>query len=79
MEIVICPNYEELSKQAAKVVADIIRAKPNAVFGGATGSSPVGLYKELTRMHKEEGLDFSQVTTFSLDEYVGLGPDHDQS
>ena len=79
MEIVICPNYDDLSKRAAKVVADVVRARPNAVLGGATGSSPVGLYKELIRMHKEEGLDFSKVTTFNLDEYVGLGTDHDQS
>ncbi|MHC4441384.1 MAG: glucosamine-6-phosphate deaminase [Planctomycetota bacterium] len=79
MEIVICPNYEDLSQKAAKVVADVVRAKPNAVLGGATGSSPVGLYKELIRMHREENLDFSKVTTFNLDEYVPLGPDHNQS
>jgi len=79
MEIVICPTYEDLSKKAAQVIADVIRAKPNAILGGATGSSPVGLYKELIRMHKEEGLDFSKITTFNLDEYVGLPPDHPQS
>jgi glucosamine-6-phosphate deaminase len=48
-------------------------------LGFATGSTPLGLYKELIRMHKEEGLDFSKVTTFNLDEYVGLPPSHNQS
>ena len=79
MEVVICSSYDELSKLAAEAVAEIVRNKPNAVIGLATGSSPLGLYKELIRMHKEEGLDFSQVTSFNLDEYVGIGPDHEQS
>jgi len=79
MEIVICKNYEEMSKAAAKVAADVVNHKPNAVLGFATGSSPVGLYKELIRMHQEEGLDFSKVTTFNLDEYVGLPGGHPQS
>jgi len=79
MEVVICPSYEDLSKAAARTVAQLVRAKPNAVLGGATGSSPVGLYKELIRMHKEENLDFSHVTTFNLDEYVGLPQHHPQS
>ncbi|MFV1966983.1 MAG: glucosamine-6-phosphate deaminase [Pirellulaceae bacterium] len=76
MEVYISKTYEELSKLAAQQVADLLNAKPNAVLGMATGSSPLGLYKELVRMHQEEGLDFSQVTTFNLDEYVGLKPDH---
>lgn len=79
MEIVISKTYEELSKQAAQVVADVLNAKPNAVLGLATGSSPLGLYQELVRMHKEEGLDFTQVTTFNLDEYVGLPADDPRS
>jgi len=76
MEITICRTYEELSRKAAQVVADALNAKPNAVLGLATGSSPLGLYQELVRMHKKEGLDFAQVTTFNLDEYVGLPADH---
>jgi len=79
MEITICKNYNEMSKAAARVVADVVNHKPNAVLGFATGSTPVGLYKELIRLHKEEGLDFSKVTTFNLDEYVGLPTDHPQS
>ncbi len=79
MEILIFDTYEQMSKAAAKAVADLLNRKPNAVLGLATGSTPLGLYKELVRMHKYEGLDFSQVTTFNLDEYVGLKKDHPQS
>jgi glucosamine-6-phosphate deaminase len=79
MEIIIQRTPEEMSKTAARVVASVINAKPNAVIGLATGSTPLGLYKELVRMHREEGLDFSQVTTFNLDEYVGLTQQHPQS
>ena len=79
MEVIICPSYDEMSVRAAREVAAVLNTKPNAVLGLATGSTPKALYRELVRMHREEGLDFSQVTTFNLDEYVGLNPDHDQS
>jgi glucosamine-6-phosphate deaminase len=79
MDIIICKDYEELGRRAARAVADVLRAKPKAVLGFATGSSPVGLYHELIRMHREEGLDFSGATTFNLDEYAGLPRDHPQS
>ncbi len=79
MEVMIYQSYEEISKASAKVVADVVNSKPNAVIGLATGSTPLGLYQELIRMHKEEGLDFSHVSTFNLDEYVGLTPNHPQS
>ena len=79
MEIIIGSSFEEVSKQAAAEIADVVRDKPNAVLGLATGSSPLTLYKELIRLHKEEALDFAHVTTFNLDEYVGLAHDHDQS
>ncbi len=79
MEIIVKDTYEEMSKSAARVVAKTLNRKPNAVLGLATGSTPLGLYKELVRMHKDGGLDFSQVTTFNLDEYVGLKQDHPQS
>jgi len=79
MEIIVKETAEEMSKVAARVVAATLNAKPNAVLGLATGSTPLGLYQELVRMHKEEGLDFSQVTTFNLDEYVGLPGSHPQS
>ncbi len=79
MLLIIKESYEEMSTEAAKIVAERIRRKPNLVLGLATGSTPLGLYKELIRMHKEEGLSFAKVTTFNLDEYVGLPPTHDQS
>lgn len=79
MEIIIQETVEEMSRVAARIVAQTLNAKPNAVLGLATGSTPLGLYKELVRMHREEGLDFSQVTTFNLDEYVGLTQKHPQS
>jgi len=79
MEVVICKTYEEMSAAAAREVAKQMNTKPNSVLGLATGSTPLGLYKELVRMHREDGLDFSQVTTFNLDEYVGLRDNHPQS
>ncbi|MGB9772790.1 MAG: glucosamine-6-phosphate deaminase [Bacteroidota bacterium] len=79
MLVIVKDTYEEMSKEAAKIVADRLRKKPNLVLGLATGSTPLGLYKELIRMHKTDGLDFSKVTTFNLDEYIGLPPSHDQS
>ena len=79
MEVMIEPFYEQMSRAAAQEVVNIVNTKPNAVLGMATGSTPLGLYQELVRLHKEESLDFSQVTTFNLDEYVGLPVDHMQS
>lgn len=79
MLVVVRENYDAMSKEAAQIIASRIRKKPNLVLGLATGSTPIGLYKELIRLHKEEGLDFSKVVTFNLDEYIGLPPNHDQS
>ncbi len=79
MLVIIKENYNEMSLEAAKQVASIIRKKPDCVIGFATGSTPLGLYKELIRMHREEGLDFSKVVSFNLDEYVGLPPNHPES
>jgi len=73
MDIIIRENYDQVSKYAAKVIADCIRSKPDCVLGLATGATPIGTYRELIRMHKEEGLDFSLVRTFNLDEYLGIG------
>jgi glucosamine-6-phosphate deaminase len=79
MRVIVEKTYEEMSKRAAQFVARLVRNKPNCILGLATGSTPIGLYKELIRLHKDEGLDFSGVTSFNLDEYYGLAPDHDQS
>lgn len=79
MEVIIQPNPEVGAEVGARIVEDLIRKKPNAVLGLATGGTPVGLYRELIRLHKERGLDFSQVTTFNLDEYIGLTAQHPAS
>jgi len=75
MNIIIRETYEEMSKYAANVIAGFVKSKPDCVLGLATGGTPIGTYKELIRMHKEEGLDFSKVRTFNLDEYLGIGLD----
>ncbi|MBD3274633.1 MAG: glucosamine-6-phosphate deaminase [Candidatus Marinimicrobia bacterium] len=79
MLVNISEDYETMSQLGAKIVAEQVRRKPDSVIGFATGSTPLGTYKELIRMHRESGLDFSKITTFNLDEYVGLRPEHDQS
>ncbi len=79
MEIIVQKTAAEASQKAARIIARLVKEKPNAVLGLATGSTPLALYQELIRMHQEEGLDFSKVRTFNLDEYVGLGGDHPAS
>jgi len=79
MLVVVRENYDAVSRKGAELVASRIRQKPDIVLGLATGSTPLGLYKELIRLYKNDGLDFSKVVTFNLDEYVGLPPEHDQS
>jgi glucosamine-6-phosphate deaminase len=77
--LIIRPDYDTLCREVAAHIAQLIGRKPNAVLGLATGSTPLGVYRELIRLHREEGLDFSQVTTFNLDEYYPLQPDAPQS
>jgi len=79
MEILIRPDADQASRLAARIVARTVRQNPRAVLGFATGQTPLPLYRELVRMHREDGLDFSAVTSFNLDEYVGLAPSHPQS
>lgn len=79
MEVVIKKDPNEVCKYVAKLVAQQIKSKPDSVFGLAAGSSQLGMYLELIRMHKEEGLDFSCVRTFNIDEFVGLPYEHPRS
>ncbi len=79
MEVIITPNYKEMSKTSAKIIANEIRRKHDLVLGLATGDTPVGTYNELVKIHKVEGLDFSKISSFNLDEYVGLAPLHKNS
>lgn len=75
MEIVIQPTAEAATDLAARLFADVIRQKPACVVGLATGSTPLALYRQLIAMK----IDWCNVTTFNLDEYVGLAPEHSQS
>lgn len=79
MRVIRKANYEEASRACAELIASQIRLKPDCKIGLATGSTPVGTYKALVDMYKEGSLDFSAVTSANLDEYRGLGGDHDQS
>ena len=78
MKLIVKESYSELSQTGAELIKQEIQLKPNLVLGLASGSSPLGCYQELIRFHRE-GLDFSQVVVFSLDEYYGLAFNHPQS
>ena len=79
MEIIVAKDYQDMSEAAADIIAELVAEKPGCVLGLATGSTPEGLYAELVKRYEEEGLDFSRVATFNLDEYRGLPADHEQS
>ncbi len=79
MRVIILPDSESVSRRAAQVIASTVQKDPRCVLGLATGGTPLGAYRELIRMHADEGLDFSRVRSFNLDEYVGLKPTHPQS
>ena len=79
MKVIVAQNETELFRLAADLVEAEVRADPACCLGLATGSSPVGMYKELARRCREEGLDFSKVSSVNLDEYAGLPGEHDQS
>lgn len=79
MNIIIEENYEDLSRVAADLLEEMIRRKKDIVLGLATGSTTKGMYGELARRSREEGLDFSQVKSFNLDEYIGLEGDNPAS
>ncbi len=79
MKIIIAKDYEELSAQAAEVIKSQIVAKPDCVLGLATGSSPIGTYKCLVAEYKNGNVDFSNVKSANLDEYVGISRTHEQS
>jgi len=79
MRIIITDSYEKMGLEAANIVAGQVYLKPDSVLGLATGSTPVSMYQRLAAVHKTVGLDFSEVTTFNLDEYIGMSPDNPQS
>lgn len=79
MKIIYTPDAETLSRRAASIIAAQVIAKPNCVLGLATGSSPIGTYKQLIKWYQNGDLDFSECHSVNLDEYVGLTPDNEQS
>ena len=76
---IIIDTPEKIAEKAALRYVELLSNKPNAILGLATGSTPIGLYKELVKLNREGKLSFKDATTFNLDEYVGLEPTHDQS
>ena len=79
MKIYLTEDYQSMSRKAANIVSAQVILNPASVLGLATGSTPVGLYKQLIAWYEKGDLDFDQVRTVNLDEYVGLAPTHDQS
>ncbi len=79
MRVVILPGADEVSRRAANLIVECVNKKPTAVLGLATGGTPLGTYGELIRAYTAGRVSFREVTTFNLDEYVGLAPGHSQS
>ena len=79
MKIYSTKDYDAMSRKAADILASHVILKPDCVLGLATGSTPIGMYKQLIEWYNQGVLDFSQVHTVNLDEYRGLAPTHDQS
>ena len=79
MQVIKVKNYEELSKVAADIIADLIKAKPDCTLGLATGSSPIGLYQNLIKMYEKGEISFKDVKTYNLDEYCQLPKSHPES
>ena len=79
MKFIKVNNYEEMSDKAAEIIISELKGKKNCVLGLATGSSPIGTYKRLIESNKKGEIDFSEVTTVNLDEYVGLDVKNENS
>ena len=79
MKVIVTENYDEMSRIAAQELASVMQAKKDCVLGLATGSTPVGMYRELIRMNQAGEVDFSAVRSVNLDEYYPITPENDQS
>lgn len=79
MEVIVVENYDELSKKAYKIIEETILKNPSAHLGLATGSTPIGLYKEMIEGFKNSNLSYENVKTYNLDEYIGLSQEDEQS
>lgn len=79
MKFIVVKDYDAMSKRMAEEIIELINQKPNLTFCMPAGSSPIGMYEELVKAYHEKQVDFSEITTFNMDEYVGLSADHPQS
>ena len=79
MKVIICKDYAEMSDKAFEIMKEIVVTNPNAVLGLATGTTPIGLYKNMIKDHKENGTSYKNIRTANLDEYKGLDITSDQS
>ena len=79
MRFISCADYTAMSRQAANLISAQVIVKPNCVLGLATGSTPIGTYKQLIEWYNKGDLSFTNVRSVNLDEYKGLSGDHDQS
>ncbi len=79
MKVIVCKDYAEVSKKAYEVMKEVVTSKEQPVLGLATGSSPIGLYENMIKGHKEDGVSYANVVSFNLDEYVGIDRTHEQS
>ena len=79
MKLIAVKDYDAMSRKGADIISALLTLKGDCVLGLATGSTPVGMYKELARRNKEGGISFKDVTTVNLDEYYPISPDNDQS
>lgn len=79
MQVFVCKDPEEGARIVTEKILSALEDRPELVLGLATGSTPIGVYQQLIEAHKDDGVDFSAVRTFNLDEYCGLSGDHPQS
>lgn len=79
MKVIVVENYQQISENGAQIIADVVKNNPHAVLGLATGTSPIGIYKNLIEKCNSGEISFANVKTVNLDEYVGLDGTHPQS
>ena len=79
MKVIVVKDYDAVSKEAFAVMKEVVTNKKDAVLGLATGSSPIGLYKNMIQDHKDNGTSYAQCQSFNLDEYVGIDRNHPES
>lgn len=79
MQVLVLKDYDAVSKKTAEIVADLVKEKPNMIFCLPAGGSPIGMYEYLVKMYQNKEVDFKHMITFDMDEYVGIGPENENS